>query len=129
MRVASKGKVNHVYGSLMGQKISTKVEIFDAFEFVNNSSIENKRDFDIKFIGTKRDLDTQIFPKFDIARLLSTNKAYKPNENDIQILNAMNYLGLINPDYLVLSATNIEKEKNYLYPLFSVIKLLKNLLK
>ena len=40
MRVTSKGKVSRVYGALMGQKIGTKVEIFYAFEFVNNSSDE-----------------------------------------------------------------------------------------
>ena len=67
MRVTSKGKVNRVYGALMGQKIGTKVEIFYAFEFVNNSSNENKIDLDIKYIDTRRDLATQLFPKFDIV--------------------------------------------------------------
>ena len=111
MRVTSKGKVNRVYGALMGQKIGTKVEIFYAFEFVNNSSNENKIDLDIKYIDTRRDLATQLFPKFDIVGFFSTNNTSKPNENDKQILNAMNYFGVINPVYLVLSTTNIEKEK------------------
>ena len=111
MRVTSKGKVSRVYGALMGQKIGTKVEIFYAFEFVNNSSNENKIDLDIKYIDTRRDLATQLFPKFDIVGFFSTNITPQPNENDKQILNAMNYFGVINPVYLVLSTTNIEKEK------------------
>ena len=110
MRVTSKGKVNRVYGALMGQKIGTKVEIFSAFEFVNNSSDEKKIDLDIKYIDTRRDSATQLFPKFDIVGFFSTNKTSQPNENDKQILNAMNYFGVINPVYLVFSTTNIEKE-------------------
>jgi len=111
MRVTSKGKVTRVYGALMGQKIGTKVEIFSAFEFVNNSSDESKIDLDIKYIDTRRDSATQLFPKLDIVGFFSTNKTSQPNENDKQILNAMNYFGVINPIYLVLSTTNIEKEK------------------
>jgi hypothetical protein len=111
MRVTSKGKVSRVYGALMGQKIGTKVEIFSAFEFVNNSTDENKIDLDIKYIDTRRDSATQLFPKLDIVGFFSTNKTSQPNENDKQILNAMNYFGVINPVYLVLSTTNIEKEK------------------
>ena len=111
MRVTSKGQVNRVYGALMGQKIGTKVEIFSAFEFVNNSKDAKKIDLDIKYIDTRRDLATQLFPKFDIVGFFSTNNTPKPNENDKQILNAMNYFGVINPVYLVLSTNNIEKEK------------------
>ena len=111
MKVTSKGKVSRVYGALMGQKIGTKVEIFSAFEFVNNSKDEKKIDLDLKYIDTRRDLASQLFPKFDIIGFFSTNNTSKPNENDKQILNAMNYFGVINPVYLVLSTTNIEKEK------------------
>jgi COP9 signalosome complex subunit 6 len=111
MKVTSKGKISRVYGALMGQKIGTKVEIFYAFEFVNNSTNENKIDLDIKYIDTRRDLATQLFPKFDIVGFFSTNTTSEPNENDKQILNAMNYFGVINPIYLVLSTTSIEKEK------------------
>jgi len=111
MRVTSKGKVSRVYGALMGQKIGTKVEIFSAFEFVNNSSDEKKIELDIKYIDTRRDLATQLFPKFDIVGFFSTNTTSSPNENDKQILNAMNYFGVVNPVYLVLSTSNIEKEK------------------
>jgi COP9 signalosome complex subunit 6 len=111
MKVTSKGKVSRVYGALMGQKIGTKVEIFSAFEFVNNSKDEKKIDLDLKYIDTRRDLASQLFPKFDIIGFFSTNSTSKPNENDKQILNAMNYFGVINPVYLVLSTTNIEKEK------------------
>ena len=37
MKVTSNNKINRVYGALMGQKIGTKVEIFSAFEFFNQS--------------------------------------------------------------------------------------------
>jgi COP9 signalosome complex subunit 6 len=111
MRVTSQGKVSRVYGALMGQKIGTKVEIFSAFEFVNNSSDENKIDLDLNYIDTRRDSATQLFPKFDIVGFFSTNKTSQPNENDKQILKAMNYFGVINPVYLVLSTTDINKQK------------------
>ena len=111
MRVTSENKISRVYGALMGQKIGTKVEIFSAFEFVNNSLDEKKIDLDIKYIDTRRDSATQLFPKFDIVGFFSTNKTSQPNENDKQILNAMNYFGVINPVYLVLSTSDIEKQK------------------
>ena len=111
MRVTSKGATSRVYGALMGQKIGTKVEIFSAFEFVNNSKDSSKIDLDIKYIDTRRDLATQLFPKLDIVGFFSTNEINKPNESDKQILNAMDYFGVINPIYLILSTKNIEKEK------------------
>ena len=111
MRVTSKGATSRVYGALMGQKIGTKVEIFSAFEFVNNSKDSSKIDLDIKYIDTRRDLATQLFPKFDIVGFFSTNNTDKPNESDKQILNAMDYFGVINPVYLILSTKDIEKEK------------------
>ena len=82
MLVTSKGSTSRVYGALMGQKIGTKVEIFSAFEFVNNSKDSSKIDLDIKYIDTRRDLATQLFPKFDIVGFFSTNDTINPNEND-----------------------------------------------
>ena len=95
----------------MGQKIGTKVEIFSAFEFVNNSKDSSKIDLDIKYIDTRRDLATQLFPKFDIVGFFSKNDSINPNENDKQILNAMDYFGVINPIYVILDTKNIEKQK------------------
>ena len=111
MRVTSKGATSRVYGALMGQKIGTKVEIFSAFEFVNNSKDSSKIDLDIKYIDTRRDLATQLFPKFDIVGFFSKNDSINPNENDKQILNAMDYFGVINPIYVILDTKNIEKQK------------------
>ena len=111
MLVTSKGSTSRVYGALMGQKIGTKVEIFSAFEFVNNSKDSSKIDLDIKYIDTRRDLATQLFPKFDIVGFFSTNDTINPNENDKQILNAMDYFGVINPIYVILGTKNIEKQK------------------
>ena len=111
MRVTSKGVTSRVYGALMGQKIGTKVEIFSAFEFVNNSKDSSKIDLDIKYIDTRRDLATQLFPKLDIVGFFATNDTTKPNESDKQILNAMEYFGVTNPVYLILSTKDIEKEK------------------
>ena len=111
MRVTSKGSITRVFGALMGQKIGTKVEIFYAFEFVNNSKDASKIDLDIKYIDTRRDLATQLFPKFDIVGFYSTNNINKPNESDKEILKAMDYFGVINPVYLILSTKDIEKEK------------------
>ena len=95
----------------MGQKIGAKVEIFSAFEFVNNSKDPSKIDLDIKYIDTRRDLATQLFPKFDIVGFFSTNDNINPNENVKQILNAMDYFGVINPIYVILGTKNIEKKK------------------
>ena len=111
MRVTSKGVTSRVYGALMGQKIGTKVEIFSAFEFVNNSKDSSKIDLDIKYIDTRRDLATQLFPKLDIVGFFATNDTTKPNESDKQILNAMEYFGVTNPVYLILSNKDNEKEK------------------
>ena len=111
MLVTSKGSTSRVYGALMGQKIGTKVEIFSAFEFVNNSKDSYKIDLDIKYIDTRRDLATQLFPKFDIVGFFSKNDSINPNENDKQILNAMDYFGVINPIYVILGTKNIEKQK------------------
>ena len=55
MLVTSEGSTNRVYGALMGQKIGPKLEIFSAFEFVNNSLNFSKIDLDIKYIDTRRD--------------------------------------------------------------------------
>ena len=86
-------------------------KIFSAFEFVNNSKDSSKIDLDIKYIDTRRDLATQLFPKLDIVGFFATNDTTKPNESDKQILNAMEYFGVTNPVYLILSTKDIEKEK------------------
>lgn len=108
MRVTSKGLIKRVYGALLGQKIGKKVEIFSAFEFVNQSKDEKKIDFDITYIDTRRDLAMQLFPKLDIVGFFSTNKSSRPNEIDSQMLETMKYFGVITPIYLVLS-TEVEK--------------------
>ena len=108
MRVTSKGKVKRVFGALMGLKTGTKVEIFSAFEFSNQSPEPDKIDLDIQYIDTRRDLATQLFPKLDIIGFFSTNDSITPNEKDREILKAMTYFGVITPVYLVLS-TNVEK--------------------
>lgn len=103
MRVTSKGSVKRVYGALLGQKIGSKVEIFSAFEFVNQSIDEKNTDFDLAYIDTRRDLATQLFPKLDIIGFFSTNTTSKPNEIDTQMLKTLKYFGVITPVYLVLS--------------------------
>ena len=108
MRVTSNGKVKRVFGALMGLKTGTKVEIFSAFEFSNQSPEPDKIDLDIQYIDTRRDLATQLFPKLDIIGFFSTNDSITPNEKDREILKAMTYFGVITPVYLVLS-TNVEK--------------------
>ena len=111
MLVTSKGKTSRVYGALMGQKVGTKVEIFSAFEFVNNSKDSSKIDLDIKYIDTRRDLATQLFPKFDIVGFFSTNDTNQPNEVDKQMLKTMDYFGVINPIYIILCTKDIDKKK------------------
>ena len=111
MRVTSKGKINRVYGALMGQKINNKVEIFSAFEFVNNSNDENKVDLDLKYIDIRRDLATQLFPKFDIVGFFSTNNISEPNELDKNFLNSLNNFSVSNSVYLILNTKDIEKKK------------------
>ena len=108
MKVTSNDKINRVYGALMGQKIGIKVEIFSAFEFFNQSQDPEKINLDINYIDTRRDLANQLFPKLDIVGFFSTNKTTNPNEKDKEIIKAMQYFGVINPIYLVLS-TEIEK--------------------
>ena len=110
MKVTSNDKINRVYGALMGQKIGTKVEIFSAFEFFNQSQDPEKINLDINYVDTRRDLANQLFPKLDIVGFFSTNLKDIPNENDKEIIKTMNYFGVINPVYLVLSS-EIEKEK------------------
>ena len=110
MKVTSNGKVKRVFGALMGQKVGTKVEIFSAFECVNQSKDSGKIDLDIQYIDTRRDLATQLFPKLNIIGFFSTNDTPKPDERDSEILKAMTYFGVITPVYLVLS-TNVEKAK------------------
>ena len=108
MRVTSNGKVKRVFGALMGLKTGTKVEIFSAFEFSNQSPEPDKIDLDIQYIDTRRDLATQLFPKLDIIGFFSTNDSITPKKKDREILKAMTYFGVITPVYLVLS-TNVEK--------------------
>jgi COP9 signalosome complex subunit 6 len=108
MKITSNNKINRVYGALMGQKVGSKVEIFSAFEFVNNSTDNNKIDLDIQYIDTRKENASQLFPKLDIVGFFSTNSKDVPNENDKEILKTMNYFGVINPVYLVLSS-EIEK--------------------
>lgn len=110
MKVTSKGKISRVYGALMGQKTGSKVEIFSSFEFVNNSKDEKSIDLDLKYIDTRRDEATQLFPKLDIVGFFSTNNTSEPNDNDKKIVNAMTYFGVINPVYLVLNTRDIEKQ-------------------
>ena len=111
MRVTSKGKVHRVYGALMGQKINNKIEVFSAFEFVNNSNDENKVDLDLKYIDTRRELATQLFPKFDIVGFFSTNKKSEPNEADKKFLNSLNNFSVSNSVFLILNTKDIEKVK------------------
>ena len=94
----------------MGQKIGTKLEIFNAFEFFNQSQDPEKINLDINYRDTRRDLSNQLFPKLYIVGFFSTNKTTNPNDKDIEIIKAMQYFGVINPIYLVLS-TEIEKFK------------------
>lgn len=111
MRVNSKGAVSRVYGALMGQKVGNKVEVFSAFEFVNNSKNESKVDLDLKYIDTRRDLATQLFPKFDIVGFFSTKKVSETNESDKIFLNSLSSFSVSNPIYVILSTSDIEKAK------------------
>ena len=124
MKVTSNGKINRVYGALMGQKIGTKVEIFSAFEFYNQSETSDKINLDISYIDTRRDLANQLFPKLDIVGFFSTNKTKNPNDKDKEIVHTMQYFGVINPIYLVLS-TEIEKENELPISAFEFDKNLK----
>jgi len=99
--------MNRVYGVLMGQKIGSKVEIFSVFEFFNQSQHPDKINLDINYIDTRKDFANQLFPKLDIVGFFSKNKINKPNEKDNEIIKAMQYFGVINTIYLVLS-TEIE---------------------
>lgn len=108
MRVTSKGKVKRVFGALMGLKTGTKVEIFSAFEFNNQSQDPSKIDFDMEYIDTRRNLATQLFPKLDIVGFFSTNTTTQSDEVDSQALKSMVSFGIITPIYLVMS-TNVEK--------------------
>lgn len=110
MKVTSKGKVSQVYGALMGQKVGTKVEVFSAFEFVNDSKDGNSINLDLKYIDTRRDLATQLFPKLDIVGFFSTNESGETTKNDEKIVSTLNYFGVINPIYLVLNTKNIESK-------------------
>jgi len=108
MKITTNNKNIRVYGALMGQKVGTKVEIFSAFEFVNNSKDNNKIDLDLQYIDTRKENASQLFPKLDIIGFFSTNSKNVPEENDKEILKIMNYFGVINPIYSVLSV-EIEK--------------------
>lgn len=128
MRVTSKGKVKRVYGALLGQKIGKKVEIFSAFEFVNQSTNEKTIDLDMAYIDTRRELATQLFPKLDIVGFFSTNKSTSPTEIDTQMIKAMTYFGVLTPIYIILS-TEVEKSKELPIEAYEADKTTKTLTK
>ena len=110
MKVTTKGKVTRVYGALMGQRIGSKVEIFSAFEFFNQSQDPSKINLDMQDIDTRRDLATQLFPKLDIVGFFSTNVVTEPNEIDFEVIKTMNYFGVLTPIFLILS-TKVDDKK------------------
>jgi hypothetical protein len=110
MKVTTKGKVTRVYGALMGQRIGSKVEIFSAFEFFNQSQDPSKINLDMQDIDTRRDLATQLFPKLDIVGFFSTNEVTEPNEIDFEVIKTMNYFGVLTPIFLILS-TKVDDKK------------------
>lgn len=111
MKVTTKGKVNRVYGGLLGQHTGTKCEVVAAFEFVNRCEDDTQIDLDFSYIDLRREMAMQVFPKLDIVGFFSTNSTIHPAGDDTKILMAMEYFGVVTPIYLVLSTDLSQAEE------------------
>ena len=65
------------------------------------------KDFDKNYIDTRRDLATQLFPKYDIIGFYSTNNTSVPAKEDTEILDTLRFFGIITPIYLILNTADL----------------------
>ena len=93
----------------MSNKISTKINFFPLLNLSTFHKIK-KIELDIKILIGERIQSLNFSQNLIIIEFFSANITPKKKSKNQQILNAINYFGLINQAYLVLSTTNIEKE-------------------
>lgn len=109
MKINTAGKVNRVYGGLLGHYKGDKCIVYTAFEFVNLSTDDKQMaNFDITYIEERRKLTEQLYPNYEIVGFFSTNLTLVPEKNDEEVIKLMEYFGVVTPVYLVLG-TDLEK--------------------
>ncbi|MCQ2819748.1 MAG: hypothetical protein MJ252_20985 [archaeon] len=111
MRINTNNQNIRVYGALMGIRHQTHVEVFSTFEFENTSKDPKKCEFDKKYIDTRRELATQLYPKYDIVGFYSTNNSSLPAKEDQEILDTLLFFGIISPIYAILNTASQNNER------------------
>lgn len=115
MKISSGNQKIRVYGALMGLRTQNKVEIFSSFEFENTSKDPEKCEFDKTYIETRRELATQLYPKYDIIGFYSTNNSDEPGKGDLDIMDTLLFFGITSPIFLILNTNENNSGK---FPLF-----------
>lgn len=104
MQVNSNGKINRVFGGLLGQNLGNKIEIFSSFEFYNQSEDDSQINLDFAYIDERRKLTEQLFPNYEILGFFMTNSNTSPDEKAAEeVLKAMEFFGVVDPLCLILS--------------------------
>lgn len=107
MKVVSKGKINRVYGGLLGLQTGKKIELYYAFEFYNQCEDDSAINLDIAYIDERKKMTEQLFPNYELLGFFTSNNGICPNDKDKEVIKAMDYFGVVSPICLVLS-TQVE---------------------
>jgi hypothetical protein len=103
MNIVSNGKINKVYGGLLGHNTGKKFEICYAFEILNNSENDNDLNLDTKFMEDRKRVIETSFPNYQILGFFTTNTSTQIHQNDHHLIKFMEDFGVVKPIALVLS--------------------------
>jgi hypothetical protein len=103
MNIISKGKINKIYGGLLGYNTGKKIEICYAFEILNNSDNDQELNLDTKFMEERKKVIETSFPNYQILGFFTTYTSLQIHPNDHKLVKFMEDFGVVKPIALVLS--------------------------
>lgn len=109
-----------VFGGLVGEQHSNRIELFSIFEFLMTENGE----LDQNFLDQRRKISEQLYPNYDFLGFFSTNIEETPDDQDKKVYSTLVELGVASPvnivlcsdlknkDTLPLKAYSYDKEKD-----------------
>lgn len=102
MNIISNGKVNKVFGGLLGNNYGNKIEICYAFEILadgdTNEFVLNK-----KFMEERKNVVEKSFPNYQILGFFATNTELKIENYHKEMAKFMETFGISKPIFAILS--------------------------
>jgi hypothetical protein len=103
MNITTEGKLNKVYGGLLGYNTGKRIEICYAFEILNNTNNGQELNLDNKFMEERKRVIETSFPNYQILGFFTTNNSTQIHPKDHHLIKFMEDFGVVKPLALVLS--------------------------